>query len=100
MRASAQTVVAAPIETVWEVVCDPERAQDFMSGVTRWEVSGDQASDIGARYGMLLRIGTAEVGGLIYVAEFYEPGELAYTAVKRTDERGGWRLRPAPGGRT
>jgi uncharacterized membrane protein len=100
MRASAQTVVAAPIETVWEVVCDPERAQDFMSGVTRWEVSGDQASGLGARYRMLFRIGSAEVGGLIEVVEFDEPRELAWTSVTGIDQRGRWRLRPAPGGRT
>ena len=42
MRASARTVVSAPIETVWDVVSDPERALAFMSGVTRWEVDSDK----------------------------------------------------------
>ena len=100
MRTRAQTVVAAPIETVWKLVCDPERALDFMSGVTRWEVAGDQVSGLGARYRMLFRIGSAEVGGLIEIVEFDAPHELAWTSVTGIDQRGRWRLRPAPGGRT
>jgi len=38
MRVSAKTVVAAPIEAVWAVVSDPERALSFMSAMTRWYV--------------------------------------------------------------
>jgi uncharacterized membrane protein len=100
MRASARTIVAAPIETVWEIVSDPERALSFMSGVTRWEIAGEQAAGLGARYRMLFRIGSAEVGGLIEVVEWDEPRELAWTSVTGLDQRGRWRLREASGGRT
>jgi uncharacterized membrane protein len=100
MRATAQTVVAAPIQTVWKIVSDPARALDFMSGVTRWEVAGDQVSGLGARYRMLFRIGSAQIGGLIEIVEFDQPRELAWTSVTGIDQRGRWRLRPAPGGRT
>ena len=44
-----------------------------MSGITRWEVIGDQRIGLGARYRMLLRVGSAEVGGLIEVVEFDAP---------------------------
>jgi uncharacterized membrane protein len=100
MRTSAYTTVAAPIETVWAFVSDPERALSFMSGVTRWEVDGDQPTGLGARYRMLLRVGSAEVGGLIEVVEWDPPRELAWTSVTGVDQRGRWRLRAAPGGRT
>jgi uncharacterized membrane protein len=100
MRTSAHTTVAAPIETVWAFVSDPERALSFMSGVTRWEVDGDQPTGLGARYRMLLRVGSAEVGGLIEVVEWEAPRELAWTSVTGVDQRGRWRLRAAPGGRT
>lgn len=100
MRTSARTVVSAPIETVWEVVSDPERALSFMSGVTRWEVAGDQPRGLGARYRMLMRVGSAEIGGLIEVVEYDAPRDLAWTSVTGVDQRGRWRLRPAPGGRT
>jgi uncharacterized membrane protein len=100
MRATADTIIAAPIETVWGVVSDPERALSFMSGVTRWEVDGDRPPGIGARYRMLLRVGSAEVGGLIEIVEWDPPRELAWTSITGVDQRGRWRLRSLPGGRT
>jgi uncharacterized membrane protein len=100
MRVSASAIVSAPMESVWAVVSDPERALSYMSGVTRWEVVSDESSGLGARYRMLLRVGSAEVGGLIEIVEWDEPRELAWTSVTGVDQRGRWRLRPAPGGRT
>jgi uncharacterized membrane protein len=100
VRATADTTIAAPIQTVWDVVSDPERALSYMSGITRWEVEGDQPSGLGARYKMLLRVGSAEVGGLIEVVEWDPPNELAWTSVTGVDQRGRWRLRTVPGGRT
>jgi uncharacterized membrane protein len=100
VRATAHTVVSAPIETVWDVVSDPERALSFMSGITRWEVASDEPTGVGARYRMLLRIGSAEVGGLIEIVEWDPPRELAWTSITGVDQRGRWRLRPASDGRT
>jgi uncharacterized membrane protein len=100
VRASAKTVVSAPIETVWSIVSDPERALTYMSGVTRWEVESDEPTGLGARYRMLLRVGSAEVGGLIEIVEWEAPRDLAWTSVTGIDQRGRWRLRPMPGGRT
>ncbi|HUA06293.1 MAG TPA: SRPBCC family protein [Solirubrobacteraceae bacterium] len=100
MRVGGHKVLAAPIEDVWSTVTDPERVLDYMSGVTRWEVSGDVRTGLGARYRILFRIGAAEVGGMVEVVEFSEPGDLAWTSVTGLDHRGRWRLREAPGGRT
>ena len=55
MRASAHTVVSAPAENVWAVVCDPERVLSFMSGITRWEVESERPTGLGARYRTLMR---------------------------------------------
>jgi uncharacterized membrane protein len=100
MRVSASAIVSAPMESVWAVVSDPERALSYMSGVTRWEVVSEEPIGLGARYRMLLRVGSAEVGGLIEVVESDEPCDLAWTSITGVDQRGRWRLRPAPGGRT
>jgi uncharacterized membrane protein len=100
MRVGADTVLAAPIEDVWRLVTDPERVLSYMSGVTRWEVVGERATGLGARYRMLMRVGAAEVGGLLEVVEFDEPCDFAWTSVTGLDHRGRWRLREAPGGRT
>jgi uncharacterized membrane protein len=100
MRATAATMISAPIETVWDVVSDPERALSFMSGVTRWEIEGDERVGPGARYRMLLRVGSAEVGGLIEIVEWNPPKELAWTSITGVDQRGRWRLRAVAPGRT
>jgi len=100
MRIKDDIVVAAPVEAVWAIISDPERVLSYMSGVTRWEIAGDVRTGLGARYRMLFRIGAAEVGGLIEIVEFSAPLEFAWTSVTGLDQRGRWRLRPAPGGRT
>jgi uncharacterized membrane protein len=100
VRVNGDIEVAAPIDLVWSIVTDPERVLSYMSGVTRWEVAGDEPTGLGARYQTLLRVGAAEVGGLIEVVEWMEPSEFAWTSVTGVDQRGRWRLRERPHGRT
>jgi uncharacterized membrane protein len=97
---SAHTYVSAPAESVWEVISDPARQLSYMSGITRWEVAGEDPAGMGARYRMLLRVGSAEVGGLIEIVEFVEPCDIAWTSVTGVDQRGRWRLRETADGRT
>src|SRR4051794_27665902 len=93
MRVAAQIDVSAPREVVWDWITDPAKQLHFLSGVTRWEVCGDQQRGCGARYRMLMRVGSAEVGGLVELVEFEEPGDMAWTSVLGVDQRGRWRLR-------
>jgi len=100
MRVAASIQVSASADVVWSFIDDPARYLHFMSGVTRWEVAGEQASGEGARYRMLMRVGSAEIGGLIEVVEHDEPSELAWNSVTGVDQRGRWRLRERELGRT
>ena len=63
MRVAASIQISAPASDVWAFVDDPARYLHVMSGVTRWEVEGEQATGLGARYRMLMRVGSAEIGG-------------------------------------
>jgi uncharacterized membrane protein len=93
MRIRAAIDVSAPAEAIWDFIDDPSRYLHFMSGITRWEVIGEQASGKGARYRMLMHVGSAEVGGLVEVVE-HEPGrDMAWVSVVGIDQRGRWRLR-------
>jgi uncharacterized membrane protein len=100
MRVAARIQVSAPATEVWAFVTDPSRYLHFMSGVTRWEVSGEQATGLGARYKMLMRVGSAEIGGLVEIVEFDEHGDIAWNSVTGIDQRGRWRLRERDLGRT
>ena len=100
MRVAESIEVSAPPEVVWNVISDPTRYLHFLSGFTRWEVVSDEPGGCGARYKMLMRVGSAEVGGLIEVVEWVPNRELAWTSITGIDQRGRWRLRERPGGRT
>jgi uncharacterized membrane protein len=93
MRVEAQVEISAPPAAVWEFVDDPDRYLHFMGGVTRWEVAGEKRSGLGARYRMLMRVGSAEMGGLIEVVEHVAERDMAWTSVTGVDQRGRWRLR-------
>jgi uncharacterized membrane protein len=100
MRINESVTISAPPETVWHYLADPENYLRFMSGITRWEVTGDQANGLGARYRVLIRVGAAEVGGLIEMIEWEEPYDIAWHSVTGVDQRGRWRIREQDDGRS
>jgi uncharacterized membrane protein len=100
MRLNESIVVSATPKLVWDYLAEPSNYLHFMSGVTRWEVSGEQRSGLGARYRMLIRVGSAEVGGLIEIVEWKEERDMAWGSVLGVDQRGRWRLRELDDGRT
>ena len=63
MRLNESIVISAPPKLVWDYLAEPSNYLHFMSGITRWEVAGEQRAGLGARYRMLIRVGSAEVGG-------------------------------------
>jgi uncharacterized membrane protein len=100
MRLNESTIVSAPPKLIWDYIADPGNALHYMSGVTRWEVVSERRSGLGARYRMLIQVGSAEVGGLIEVVEFSPERDMAWSSVTGVDQRGRWRLRGVGGGRT
>jgi uncharacterized membrane protein len=93
MRVAESIEVTAPPEVVWKVLSDPTRYLHFLSGFTRWEVVSDRPDGMGARYKILMRVGSAEVGGLVEVVEWSENRELAWNSITGIDQRGRWRIR-------
>lgn len=96
----AQTVeIKAPMEEVWDYLIEPDNALDFMVGMTRWESIGESPPGPGARFKMLVKVGAADVGGVIEIVEWNPPTDLAMSSVTGLDQRVRWRLRPGSGGR-
>ena len=100
MRVEQSLTIDAPRATVWDFVTDPGNYLKVMDGLTRWEVAGDRDRGLGARYRMLIRVGSADVGGLIEVVEWSPVGDMAWSSVMGVDQRGRWRLRELSDGRT
>lgn len=100
MRVEETVVVNTPREAVWDYMTDPAKYPLFFAGITRWEVEGRKRRGLGARYRLLLHVGSADVGGLIEIVEFDEPGDMAWTSVMGIEQRGRWRLRERGPNRT
>lgn len=100
MRVTSAIDIAARPEVVWGWVGDLRHWPDFVAGLTRWETEGRRRSGLGARYRALMRIGSADIGGLVEIVEFQPPTDLAWNAVTGAEQRGRWRLRAAGEGRT
>jgi uncharacterized membrane protein len=93
MRLEQSISISAPRQVVWDYVTDSNNYLEFMDGLTRWEGENGEVMERGARFRMLLRVGSAEVGGLIEIVEWDPPGDLAWSSVTGVDQRGRWRLR-------
>jgi len=100
MRIHESIDVGAPAAAVWDVITDPVQLLYVLHNSTLWEPVDDPRGGIGARYRTRMRVGSAEVGGLVEVVE-WDPGrDLAWTSVTGVDQRGRWRLRERVPGRT
>ncbi len=102
MRIEEQIEVHAPREEVWKPIADPAGWPGFMAGITRFDHEGGPGPDlcVGSRFSMRMRVGSADVGGLIEVVECDPAADLAWTSVTGIDQRGRWRLRETSGGAT
>src|SRR3954470_19331285 len=100
MRIEKTCVIDAPREEVWEVVSNPANTKELLHNVPVFEHEGGPKEGKGARYSLRLHVGSADVGGLVEIVEFDEPGDLAWTSVTGIDQRLRWRLRETDDART
>ncbi|MBJ7331884.1 MAG: SRPBCC family protein [Solirubrobacteraceae bacterium] len=99
MRLRADVTIDAPPANVWRMVSDPQGQLRFWSGLTRYQPTGRRLTGVGARYRVLMRLGSADVGTLIEIVEWQPRAELAWTSISGVDMRGRFRLRSRAEGR-
>ncbi len=99
MRVERDILIDASPEEIWEIVKEPGNYDRFWHQLTRLDRKNDQEG-LGARFAMRMRIGSADVGGLVEIVEFYEGEDMAWTSITGIDHRVRWRLREADDGRT
>src|SRR5215218_8544593 len=99
MRVERDILIDASPEEIWELVSNPDTYDRFWHALTRLERKNDEQG-LCARFALRMRIGSADIGGLIEIVEFDEPADLAWTSITGIDHRVRWRLREADDGRT
>ena len=99
MRVDRDILIDASPEEIWELVRDPGGYDRFWHGLTRLE-RRNKKEGLGARFTIRMRIGSADIGGLVEIVECDENADMAWTSITGIDHRVRWRLREADDGRT
>jgi ribosome-associated toxin RatA of RatAB toxin-antitoxin module len=86
-----------PPEEVFALVDAPERYPEFFRGITRWESRSKRKKGVGARYRVLMKVGSIEAGGTIVVTERIENRVIAWTSEVGIEQEGRWDLKPLDG---
>src|SRR5438477_568384 len=93
MRISRQVLIDRPRREVFALVSDLSRAHEWFAGITRWEPRSRKRRGVGARYRVLVRVGSIEAGGTLAVTEWRPPETIAWESQDGVEQRGRWRLR-------
>jgi fatty-acyl-CoA synthase len=94
VRIEEEITIAARRDRVWELIRDPADYADLLDWVTTFEPhDGQRIPGVGARYEMLVRVGSANVGGLVEIVEYDPLRDIAWTSVTGVEQRGRVRLR-------
>jgi uncharacterized membrane protein len=98
MRIEESVTIDAPRERVWELIHDPASYPGLLDWITSFDRrEEDQEPEVGARYDMRVRVGSANVGGLVEIVEYDPECEVVWTSVSGVEQRGRLRVRPARG---
>jgi uncharacterized membrane protein len=97
-RIEHSLLVRRPPETVFRLVSDPLRFPGLFSGLTRIEQISDKARAEGARYLMLMRVGSIDAGSVLVITEWRAPERVAWRSEQGVPHTGSFTLEPAPGG--
>ncbi|MDQ3952369.1 MAG: SRPBCC family protein [Actinomycetota bacterium] len=91
-------VVEAPRGDVFDLVDDPARYREFFAGITKWEPRSKRLRGVGARYRVLMQVGSIEAGGTVRVTARRVNRSIEWTWEQGIHQSGRWSLREGPGG--
>jgi len=98
MRISRHVLIARPREEVFALVSDLARGAEWFAGITRWDPRSRKRRGVGAKYRVLVEVGSIEAGGTLVVTEWKPNRTIAWESEDGVDQRGRWRLHATPSG--
>lgn len=90
-------VVERTSKAVFALIADPDRYPEFFSGLTRWKLLSDEPG-LGARYRVLMKVGSIEAGGIVQVTYWREAEAIRWRWEQGIRQEGAWELREVPSG--
>ena len=98
MRIEHRILIERPPGDVFALISDPGVYRDFFVGTSRWEPRSRKRRGVGARFKVLMRVGSIEAGGVLRVTEWNRPDRIAWESESGVTYRGAWTVRDARGG--
>lgn len=83
---------------VFDLVDDPGRYPEFFVGITKWEPRSKKRRGPGAKYRVLMQVGSIEAGGTIRVTERTPNEAIAWTWEQGIRQSGRWTVEDAGAG--
>jgi ribosome-associated toxin RatA of RatAB toxin-antitoxin module len=83
---------------VFALLADVDRYPHFLRGFTRWEPVGDEPTGVGARFRVLMQVGSIEAGSVLRTIAWEEPRTIAWRSERGIDHRGRWLVEPRASG--
>lgn len=85
--------IDADRKSVFRLIGDPDRYPEFFVGITRWESRSRAKRAAGARYRVLMQVGSIEAGGVVRVERWEEPELITWTWEQGVHQEGRWELK-------
>ena len=85
-------------ETVFALISDPSRYPVFFAGITKWEPRSRKRRGVGARFRVLMRVGSIEAGGTVVVERWEDERLIAWRSDQGVRHSGSWELEPTDRG--
>ncbi|MEA2461691.1 MAG: hypothetical protein QOH90_1868 [Actinomycetota bacterium] len=92
MELSETIRIAVSPTKVFELVDDPARYHEFFVGVTRWEPRSKKLRGVGAKFRVLMQVGSIQAGGTVKVIERTRPKLIRWESEQGIHQAGCWRL--------
>jgi ribosome-associated toxin RatA of RatAB toxin-antitoxin module len=83
---------------VFALVSDPGRYPEFFDGITRWEPRSRKRRGVGAKFRVLVQVGSIEAGGTVGISDWAENERIAWESEAGIEQRGAWEIVPSGGG--
>ena len=93
-RLAQSVLVEREPSDVFDLVSIPARYPEFFTGITRWEARSSKRRGLGAKFRVLMRVGSIEAGGTIRITDWRTNERIAWESEAGVEQRGAWTIAP------